>query len=167
MKELKESLLGKTNDKVATAKNDIKKLKYFGGFFDVDYTSLIYVTPRNVGKMSLRALKKHIVPDVVVEDVENTLRYAQTKAVALVNYLYGLSIDDFNIDWRELCTNTDVRKKFGELLETKMIENGVFGMGEYYVYVQPYHKHYAAELCITFVRNDKWSEFTLGFNKRK
>ena len=32
MKELRESLLGKTNDKVATAKNDIKKLKYFGGF---------------------------------------------------------------------------------------------------------------------------------------
>lgn len=167
MKELKESLLGKTTDKVGSAKANVKKLKYFGGFFDVDYTSLIYVAPRNVAKMSLRALKKHMVPDVVVEDVENTLRYAQTKAVALANYLYGLNIDDFNIDWSELRTNADVRKKFGELLETKMIEQGVFRMGDYYVYVQPYKNYCAGELCITFVRNDKWSEFTLGFNERK
>ena len=167
MKELKESLLGKTTDKVGSAKANVKKLKYFGGFFDVDYTSLIYVSPRNVAKMSLRALKKHIVPDVVVEDVENTLRFAQTKAVALANYLYGLSIDDFNIDWSELTTNSECRKKFAELLETKMIEQGVFRMGDYYVYAQPYKHHYAAELCITFVRNDKWSEFTLGFNERK
>ena len=165
MKALKESLLGKTSDKIGSAKATVKKLMYFGGFFDVVYGTLACVTPRDVEKMSLRALKKHIVSDVGVEDVGNTLRYCQTKAVALTNYLYGLSIEDFGITWSELITKPEVKKKFGELLETRMIEQGVFKKGGYYVYVHVCLDN-SGDLGISFVRNDKWSQFTLRFNER-
>lgn len=163
---LKESLLDKTKSKIQSTKNYIDKLQYFGGFFDVDYTSMLYVKPINVGKMSLRGLKKHINPDVTVEDVDNTLRYCQTKAIALVNYLYGLKESDFGVNWKDLATNETERKKFAEQLEKKMEDDGIFDDHNYYAYVR-IGQEFAADVCISFVRNDKWSNFTLGFNERK
>lgn len=165
---LKESILGRTVDKVSTAKKDIDNLKYFGTHFKVD-AALVFIKPIDIGGMSLRALKKYSEPDIffTAED-EDYHYYAQKKAKQLCKYLYAVDLDKLGIDYDKLITDRNTRDKFVSALEDKMNKDGVF-KDKYHIYNHDsdrFIKEGYFELNFNRV-GEKWATFKIGFYTRE
>lgn len=167
MKELKESLLGNTRDKVKDTKETIKNMRYFGARFKAD-SLLVFVKPIDVGGMSLRALKKHSQPDIFLSKAEEEFQsYASEKAIHLLKYLYAVDLNEMNIDFDDLMTDTATRVRFARGLEEKMKKDGVM-QDKYYIRIEE-NARFLKEgyLIMNITRNGKkWADFQLGFYTR-
>lgn len=164
---LKESILSRTADKVSTAKKDIDNLKYFGTHFKVD-SLLMFVKPIDVGGLSLRALKKYSQPDIFLSKEEEEFQsYASDKAIHLLKYLYAVDLNEMNIDFDDLMTDTATRVRFAGGLEEKMKKDGVM-QDKYYIRIEE-NARFLKEgyLIMNITRNGKkWADFQLGFYTR-
>ena len=164
MKELRESLLGNTKDKVKDTKDNIKNMRYFGARFKVDHL-LEFVKPIDVGGMSLRALKKYSQPDIFFsKEEEESHEFANEKAIHFSKYLYAVDLNAMNIDVDDLLTDTATRMRFTNGLEEKMKKDGVL-QDTYHIRIEE-NARFLKEgyVVMSFTRNGKkWANFKLGF----
>jgi hypothetical protein len=167
MKELKESLLGNTGDKVKDTKENIKNMKYFGAQFKVDHL-LEFVKPIDIGGMSLRALKKYSQPDIFLsKEEEESYLFANEKAIQLCKYLYAVDLNAMNIDVDDLMTDAATRIRFANEILEKMEKDGVL-QDIYYIRIEE-NARFLKEgyLLINITRNGKkLADFDLGFYTR-
>jgi hypothetical protein len=167
MKELRESLLGNTGDKVKDTKENIKNMRYFGANFKVD-SCLVFLKSINIGGMSLRALKKYSEADIFfcIED-EDFNSYADKKAIQFCKYLYALDLTAMNVDYDGLMSDTAARLRFANGLEEKMKRDGVM-QDTYYIRIEENERFFrSGYLLMNITRHGKrWSEFELGFYTR-
>lgn len=165
---LKESLLDKKSNQIKNTKEALERTKYLGAHFEVE-SSLIFVRPRDVEGMSLRNLNKHIKPDVFWGAEEEMSPFCQKRAIQLCKYIYAIDLEKMGIEWDKIVTDPKVSNDFFVKLEEKMVEDGIFKEGDYYIYGnnKDSRKYSAADLTITFIRQDKWANFTIGFNEKE
>jgi hypothetical protein len=167
MRELKESLLGNTKDKVKDTKENVKNMRYFGARFKVD-SLLMFIKPIDIGGMSLRALKKYSEPDIFfTKEEEEFHQFAGQKAIQFCKYLYAVDLNAMNVDVDDLLSDTATRMRFTNGLEEKMKKDGVM-QDTYHIRIEE-NARFLKEgyLQLNITRNGKkWADFDLGFYTR-
>jgi hypothetical protein len=167
MKELRESLLGNTGDKVKDTKENIKNMRYFGANFKTDGI-VVFLRPIDIDGMSLRALKKYSQPDIFLsKEEEDSFYYVNKKAVQLCKYLYAVDLNAMNINVDDLMTDAATRIRFSDGLVEKMKKDGVL-QDTYHIQIEENERFFrSGYLLMNITRHGKrWSEFELGFYTR-
>lgn len=125
---LKESLLGKTKDKVTNAADVINKACVFGNIFKFKYGYQISSkTTKCISISGIKKLTKGL--EYFDKQVERTCFDRLDKSKMLTNYILHINLAEWgfvDVDWKH---DDARRKEFGKKLNEVLTNNGVFNKG--------------------------------------
>lgn len=130
MKQLKESLLSKTKDKIDKTTTVLSNMSYLGGQYTWSPRSSGYGEP-DMSIISIRNLKK-ITKDMEWKNPEHEKMFNDPrskwgkKIPLLIKYLDNLNLLDLGIDDDVHTIYAEQKMKYRKILKDKFIEDGIF-----------------------------------------